>query len=461
MGAVNIMADGVTLDGFEVDGSLMPGNHEVINAYGVSDVSIINNIVHGATAGTWDGMGIAVWDWDAAKTVDNALIQNNEVYDTGRMGIFCMDLGSGEYDLTEGHTITDNTVYDTWKKGNDWGDAGGAIQINVGKDCTIGDNTVYNTTSSNYTDYYNPCIYMFGSGTGNNITGNTMSESDAGITLWISGEGGSPINWEGDTASSPEVHYNKIYNNAYYGAYSINAEGTPMVMDATYNWWGDITGPYHETENPDGLGNAVSDYVDFKPWFGDEEMTTLEPHSTYLFDYAVPEVVVAGEDTEIPVTFQTDELGYVGYDSVRFSFNTTGPGDVTFNATDSEDVEHSFVNSGYWGPPDGFDLPADYTATTDWTLNFSEPGEYTITFSLIEAPDGEVIAGIEGSEVITVRAEDILDHYRHLHEPYDEVTTEDLLDAADDWIAGVVPPGFDEPISTAQLLQLADEWLAG
>jgi hypothetical protein len=48
-----------------------------------------------------------------------------------------------------------------------------------------------------------------------------------------------------------------------------------------------------------------------------------------------------------------------------------------------------------------------------------------------------------------------------LHEPYDEVTTEDLLDAADDWIAGVVPPGFDEPISTAQLLELADEWLAG
>jgi hypothetical protein len=93
-------------------------------------------------------------------------------------------------------------------------------------------------------------------------------------------------------------------------------------------------------------------------------------------------------------------------------------------------------------------------------MNFSEPGDYSITFSLIEAPDGDVVAGIEGSEDITVRAVDILDHYRHLHEPYDEVTTLDLLAAADDWIANDVPPGFDEPITTMQLLALADEWFS-
>jgi hypothetical protein len=32
------------------------------------------------------------------------------------------------------------------------------------------------------------------------------------------------------------------------------------------NWWGDRTGPYHETSNPDGQGNAVSDRVLFDPW---------------------------------------------------------------------------------------------------------------------------------------------------------------------------------------------------
>jgi hypothetical protein len=189
-------------------------------------------------------------------------------------------------------------------------------------------------------------------------------------------------------------------------------------------------------------------------------MTTLVSHSTYKFVYDVPAVVVALEETPVPVTFETDELGDVGYSGVRFKFDATGPGDVIFKATDSEEVEHTFVNSGFWGPLDGYNLTADYSATTDWSMNFSEPGQYNITFSLIEAPDGDVVAGIEDSEDITVRAVDILDYYRRLHEPYDEVTTLDLLAAADDWIANEVPPGFDEPITTMQLLALADEWFS-
>jgi hypothetical protein len=47
-----------------------------------------------------------------------------------------------------------------------------------------------------------------------------------------------------------------------------------------------------------------------------------------------------------------------------------------------------------------------------------------------------------------------------LHAPYDEVTTLDLLAAADDWSGYVVRPGFAGPITTLQLLQLADEWYA-
>ena len=268
MGAVNLMADGVTFSGFEVDGSGTPGNHEVINAYGVSDVVITHNLVHGATSGTWDGMGIAVWDWTSASTVDNATIEYNEVYDTGRMGIFCMDFDTtnSEYDLTKDHTISGNIVYDTWKKGDDWGDAGGGIQINAGKDCIISDNTIYNIASSTYADHYNPCIYMFGSGSGNTITNNVMRDSASGITLWISGEGGTTIDWEGDTATSPEVHCNNIYGNTNYGAVSINVAGTTMVMDATDNWWGDASGPYHPTLNPSGQGDTVTDNVDFDPW---------------------------------------------------------------------------------------------------------------------------------------------------------------------------------------------------
>ena len=183
--------------------------------------------------------------------------------------------------------------------------------------------------------------------------------------------------------------------------------------------------------------------------------------STYQFIYNVPDNIVACEDAEMPVTFQTDVLGYCGYDNVRYKFYANGSGDVTFKVTDPEDVEHVFVNSGYWELEIGLNLPADYSETNNWTLHFSTPGEYNITFSLVGATTDEIIAGLTEIQPLTVEAGDILQYYRSLHEPIDVVTIWDLLAAADDFIAGVAMPCFGEPITFDQLLLFADEWIAG
>jgi len=113
---------------------------------------------------------------------------------------------------------------------------------------------------------------MFGSAAGNIIELNTLRNNPIGIQIWISGEGGTPIDWGGETATSPEVHYNNIYDNSY-GAISTNLEGTiPMVMDATLNWWGHASGPSGDggRKNPAGKvigkGDAVSENVDWDPW---------------------------------------------------------------------------------------------------------------------------------------------------------------------------------------------------
>jgi len=42
----------------------------------------------------------------------------------------------------------------------------------------------------------------------------------------------------------------------------------PGVVNAVNNDWGDATGPYHETENPDGLGDTILGNVTFDPWIG-------------------------------------------------------------------------------------------------------------------------------------------------------------------------------------------------
>jgi len=79
----------------------------------------------------------------------------------------------------------------------------------------------------------------------------------------------------GDTGNA-----NSIINNASYGVQNIS---TSVTVDATYNWWGHATGPYNATTNPDGLGNPVSDYVDYGNY-----LTTPLSEAPSLFDLLSP-----------------------------------------------------------------------------------------------------------------------------------------------------------------------------
>ncbi len=125
--AVVITADGVTVDGFEIDGTTVAKNG--ILGWETSGLVIKNNKIHGAV-NAWDGCGILLFSWGSGGTVYNNLIQDNEVYDTGRMGIMVMDYSTearvgywpGYYTVTSGNTITGNTVHDVWKKAMAWGD---------------------------------------------------------------------------------------------------------------------------------------------------------------------------------------------------------------------------------------------------------------------------------------------------------------------------------------------------
>ena len=128
-------------------------------------------------------------------------------------------------------------------------------------------------------------------------------------------------------------------------------------------------------------------------------------NSTYAFSYTEPANICAATEFTLPVTFGTPIEGGCGYDGVRFKITATGAGNVTMGAYDSNNAYYSFTNNGFWGPASGFDLPANYPATTtNWDLAFSAPGEYTITYSLIYAPDGAVVAEISETVNVIVNA---------------------------------------------------------
>lgn len=55
---------------------------------------------------------------------------------------------------------------------------------------------------------------------------------------------------------------NNIYNNKYSGF----EKSGYFDANAINNWWGDASGPENSTSNPEGLGNRVTDKVNFNPW---------------------------------------------------------------------------------------------------------------------------------------------------------------------------------------------------
>jgi len=65
-------------------------------------------------------------------------------------------------------------------------------------------------------------------------------------------------------APSNSVHNNTIMDNRNLG---ILAGDEESFVNATNNWWGDNSGPYHSSFNPSGGGDNVSAHVLFEPWF--------------------------------------------------------------------------------------------------------------------------------------------------------------------------------------------------
>jgi parallel beta-helix repeat protein len=155
---------------------------------------------------------------------------------------------------SDSNTLEDNTISsNTWQgvyidNCDDNEVLGNTITANwVGIHCDNGsDGTIIesNTISSN-----NPInIYITGASTDITITCNTISSAGWGGIQFLSG-------------STGVVHMNNIVGNPV-GLWN---DG-PSLLDAENNWWGDDSGPNHWITNPGGLGDSVTDNVDFDPW---------------------------------------------------------------------------------------------------------------------------------------------------------------------------------------------------
>ncbi|MCK4614203.1 MAG: right-handed parallel beta-helix repeat-containing protein, partial [Thermoplasmata archaeon] len=100
----------------------------------------------------------------------------------------------------------------------------------------------------------------------NIIQNNTIHSNNIGI--YLSG-------WD-EYSRNNTAHYNNIFNNTEYGINATDNNG--YTINATFNYWGDPSGPYHPTKNPSGRGDNVTDYVEFAPWVPKAEIISISPN---------------------------------------------------------------------------------------------------------------------------------------------------------------------------------------
>lgn len=191
------------------------------------------------------------------ESCSNETIANNTISES--------DVDAIYFDRTHNCIITNNTISKTA------GQLSGIKLHNSNGNVIENDNRIYS-------NYYG--IYLDASKE-NEILGNDIYSNAYGIYIV-------------ERSTENHINWNLIHGNSVVGVY-VPREVTETV-DAEDNWWGNYTGPFDNHNdtvdggdyNPNGTGDNVTDYVDYRPWL------YMNPKTLYIITqmYSSGELVV-------------------------------------------------------------------------------------------------------------------------------------------------------------------------
>lgn len=224
-----------------IDGFTIRNGKIGIHLYGASPTVVDNLITNNTNSeiGPATGGGIACW-YNASPIITRNTITNNTVDGLGADGggIACWENSAPR--------IINNTITGNVCSGG-FGAGGGGISCVLSSSPIIIGNIIANNSVDADLNGSGGGISCFESSP--TINSNTIANNNGGGISC--------------SASGPIIHYNNIFENSGYGVENFDST---ITLDATNNWWGDSTGPYHPDSNPGGQGDTVSNYVDFIPW---------------------------------------------------------------------------------------------------------------------------------------------------------------------------------------------------
>jgi hypothetical protein len=303
-----VRANGVTIDGFTIEGAtnqsvfgfgilLGAGTHgsQIVNNIvenNIAGLALTNNSTTSQTliernlfddnndAGSGSGVGIYTDQFVAGGTVSDVLIDSNAFASNGQAGLYFSSTDPAQ--PATGITISNN--------GFD-GNGSGLFALNI-TSSAITDNTFSNSTNTTASD-----IGLLEGVSGLTVTGNEMA-SGAGRAMSLGNLGtGAP--------NPTAVTFNRNAVTGYTGpTATVEADAYTGILDATCNWWGDITGPTN-ADNPGGAGTTVGGgSVTFSPWLTSSDLSAPCPDN---------DLALSGVPTNITVDATTSAGAVVTY----------------------------------------------------------------------------------------------------------------------------------------------------
>jgi len=205
----------------------------------VRDCEITNVFAH-----VYDGRGIVF-------LTGSGLVQNVTMSNIQRIGIHIRGSAiayPSPLVAVNGLTFTGKGVGDFLDYGVEFGGGGGGSVINSNISGCVGVASTDGSTSAGIlvTDYY-------GTGTVADIDNCTLTGNYTGMAVGF---------------ATTDLSQVTIHNSALGGNTDYGIESTGPIVDATGNDWGDTSGPFHASKNPNGTGIEADDFINFTPWTG-------------------------------------------------------------------------------------------------------------------------------------------------------------------------------------------------
>lgn len=285
-------------------------------------------------------------------------------------------------------SATYNTVTDLGYTGETWRSTGIGT-YNAGSGIVFSHNEISNVqnafalsnTSSGTTVEYNDIhsnhtgVKIESGARYNVIQYNNIHDNDFAIRCGVEVGPGNVAHFN-DIVGNPGLEWTNVGEGCTYEGAVCNLHET-YILDATLNWWGDISGPEHHApsftdypNNPGGTGDKVSNNVNYVPWLT-RDFETVEADNIAYFGFPTVWLNTGWNTFSTPVALDPACDTWVEYANLGDGLSThdTSPA-YAFNGEKQE-----------WVPLIGEDADYPLTPCDAIYVRMAEPDRAAILFS--------------------------------------------------------------------------------